>query len=126
MMPNKSLHWTGSSRFSLFQWDRRWRLLPASELRRSVTVPLEIGGCLRPLLGRRHTVLRWRRSVRTLAQLRFRPSRSRQCLRGSGRAFRIQGSSGPYITEQGAPQNGAVAFQLQTEPLCRAVCELGR
>jgi hypothetical protein len=32
--PNFSLHWTGSSRFSLFQWDRRWRLLPASELRR--------------------------------------------------------------------------------------------
>ena len=29
---NVSLHWTGSSRFSLFQWGRRWRLLPASEL----------------------------------------------------------------------------------------------
>jgi len=32
--PNKSLHWTGSSRFSLLQWWRCWRLLPASELRR--------------------------------------------------------------------------------------------
>jgi hypothetical protein len=31
---NLSLHWTGSSRLSLFQWERRWRLLPASELRR--------------------------------------------------------------------------------------------
>ena len=30
--PNKSLHWTGSSLFGLFQWRRRWRLLPASEL----------------------------------------------------------------------------------------------
>jgi hypothetical protein len=27
-----TLHWTGSSRFSLFQWRRHWRLLPASEL----------------------------------------------------------------------------------------------
>ena len=32
--PNNALHWTGSSRFSLFQRERRWRLLPASELRR--------------------------------------------------------------------------------------------
>src|SRR5712692_61105 len=32
--PNFSLHWTGSSRFSLLQWRCRWRLLPASELRR--------------------------------------------------------------------------------------------
>jgi hypothetical protein len=32
--PNFSLHWTGSSRFSLFQRDRQWRLLPASELLR--------------------------------------------------------------------------------------------
>ena len=28
---NFSLHWTGSSRFSLWQWVRRWRLLSASE-----------------------------------------------------------------------------------------------
>ena len=28
---NFSLHWTGSSRFSLLQWGRGWRLLPASE-----------------------------------------------------------------------------------------------
>ena len=34
MASNFALHWTGSSRFSLFQWVRRWRLLPASELRR--------------------------------------------------------------------------------------------
>jgi len=34
---NNSLHWTGSSRFSLFQWGRRWRLPPASELRRSTS-----------------------------------------------------------------------------------------
>jgi hypothetical protein len=27
-----SLQWTGSSRFSLLQCARRWRLLPASEL----------------------------------------------------------------------------------------------
>ena len=32
--PNFSLHWTGSSRFSLLQCRPRWRLLPASELRR--------------------------------------------------------------------------------------------
>ena len=32
--PNFALHWTGSSRFGLFQWERRWRLLPASELQR--------------------------------------------------------------------------------------------
>ncbi len=32
--PNDSLHWTRSSRLSLFQSDRLWRLLPASELRR--------------------------------------------------------------------------------------------
>jgi hypothetical protein len=32
---NDALHWTGSSRFSLLQCGRRWRLLPASELRRS-------------------------------------------------------------------------------------------
>ena len=32
--PNNALHWTGSSRFSLFQFGGRWRLLPASELRR--------------------------------------------------------------------------------------------
>jgi len=32
--PNMSLHWTGSSRFSLFQWGGHWRLLPASELGR--------------------------------------------------------------------------------------------
>lgn len=31
---NFSLHWTGSSRFSLVQFGRRWRLLPASERRR--------------------------------------------------------------------------------------------
>jgi hypothetical protein len=31
---NDSLHWTGGSRFSLSQWDRRCRLLPASELLR--------------------------------------------------------------------------------------------
>ena len=31
---NFSLHWTGSSRFSLFQWGGHWRLLPASELGR--------------------------------------------------------------------------------------------
>ncbi len=31
---NFPLHWTGSSRFSLFQCARQWRLLPASELRR--------------------------------------------------------------------------------------------
>ena len=30
---NFTLHWTGSSQFSLLQWVRRWRLLPASELR---------------------------------------------------------------------------------------------
>jgi hypothetical protein len=28
--PNNALHWTGSSRFGLSQWGRRWRLLPAS------------------------------------------------------------------------------------------------
>jgi hypothetical protein len=39
MTANFALHWTGSSRFSLFQWDRRWRLLPASEL--SVNPPVE-------------------------------------------------------------------------------------
>ena len=32
MRRNFSLHWTGSSRFSLFQRERHWRLLPASEL----------------------------------------------------------------------------------------------
>ena len=32
--PNYTLHWTGSSRFSLWQCGRRWRLPPASELRR--------------------------------------------------------------------------------------------
>ena len=32
MAANFTLHWAGSSRFSLFQWERRWRLLPASEL----------------------------------------------------------------------------------------------
>jgi hypothetical protein len=31
---NFSLHWTGSSRFSLLQCDCHWRLLPASELLR--------------------------------------------------------------------------------------------
>src|ERR1039457_4916851 len=35
---NFALHWTGSSRFSLREWDRRWRLLPASELRRYCSV----------------------------------------------------------------------------------------
>jgi hypothetical protein len=34
ILSNHSLHWAGSSGFSLFQWQRRWRLLPASELRR--------------------------------------------------------------------------------------------
>jgi hypothetical protein len=34
-VPNFSLHRTGSSRFSLLQWRHHWRLLPASELRRS-------------------------------------------------------------------------------------------
>ncbi len=29
---NFALHWTGSSRFSLFQCSAQWRLLPASEL----------------------------------------------------------------------------------------------
>ena len=33
--PNFPLHWTGSSRLSLLQLGGRWRLLPASELRRS-------------------------------------------------------------------------------------------
>jgi hypothetical protein len=32
--PNSSLHWTGSGRFSLFEWEGRRRLLPASELLR--------------------------------------------------------------------------------------------
>ena len=31
---NFSLHWSGSSRFSLLQCDCHWRLLPTSELRR--------------------------------------------------------------------------------------------
>ena len=31
---NFALHWTGSSRFSLFQCSTQWRLLPASELQR--------------------------------------------------------------------------------------------
>jgi hypothetical protein len=34
MMPNDSLHGTGSSPFSLLRWPHRLRLLPASELRR--------------------------------------------------------------------------------------------
>jgi hypothetical protein len=34
---NESLHWIGSSRSSLLQWGRRWRLLPASELGRWVS-----------------------------------------------------------------------------------------
>jgi hypothetical protein len=38
ILSNHSLHWTGSSRFSLSQWDRRLRLLPASELRRSAAL----------------------------------------------------------------------------------------
>ena len=32
---NLTLHWIGSSRFGLSQWERRWRLLPASDVRRS-------------------------------------------------------------------------------------------
>ena len=32
MAHNFSLHWTGSSRFSLFPVATPWRLLPASEL----------------------------------------------------------------------------------------------
>jgi len=40
--PNKPLHWTGSSRFSLFQWRYRWPLLPASELRRSANNSIKL------------------------------------------------------------------------------------
>ena len=57
---NFSRHWTGSSRFTSLPWDRCWRLLPASELRRfamqmAVKVPLIILAAALATTGCRHT-----------------------------------------------------------------------